>query len=339
MIQRALASCCVVLLCIFVPFRLTVADTGTNLESGPLRVFHFVLRGVDLAQSHWMVSEARAAGFNAVQVVITDGVRLDNAPWASRHDAWSKEEFVAWVDKTRASGIEVIPELKLLSHQEKFFQGREKSLMYNRSTYDPHKDETYQRVYAVIDEIIASIRPKAIHIGHDEVAGHNAGSEKKWLAAGESMLPADLFLADVLRVHAYLKERGVAVWMWGDMLIAPDEFPGMLPKHLHGTKPGYGAALRARIPRDIVICDWHYNDEQRDFPSLLKMQQEGFRVIGATFKNKSTINNFSSYAAEHRAYGMMATTWFYVQRKRWDTVSSIIRDSGMAFQRGFPDAR
>ena len=274
-----------------------------------------------------------------MQVLLTNGVQLDHAPRQPLPDTWSKQDFLSWVNDVRNQGLEVIPEIKLLTHQEKFYQDRQPGLMFNQSTYDPRKEETYQRVFSLLGEIIEAIHPKAIHIGHDEVAGINAGSKKKWLREGEEMIPAVLFLKDIFRIHDYLKQRHIQMWMWGDMLISPEEFPKMLSTHLHGFNPGYGKPLREKLPRDIVICDWHYFDDQVDFPSLSVMQTEGFRVIGATWKTEKTIRNFSRYGSQHGAYGMMATTWFHVQRKEWDTVDSIIRLSGEIFIKDFPNAK
>lgn len=304
-----------------------------------LRIFHFVLRNVDLDRAHWLVSEARAAGFNAIQVHIMDGVQLNQAPWKTRNDAWTKEQFANWVIGVQNQGMEVIPEISLLTHQEKFFQDHHPDLMFNSTTYNPLSDKTYQHVFAILDEIIEIIGPKAIHIGHDELAGNSVASKRKWLQHDEEMLPADLFLLDVLKVYNYLKQKGVETWLWGDMLISPNEFPTMLARHLHGSVSGYGKPLRDKLPKDIVICDWHYLDQQSDFPSLDIMQKEGFRVVGATWKNETTIRNFSRYAAQHNAYGMMASTWFHVQRKEWDIVKRIIEVSGEAFGKDFTDAR
>jgi hypothetical protein len=69
------------------------------------------------------------------------------------------------------------------------------------------------------------------------------------------------------------------------------------------------------------------------------MRKEGFRVIGATWKKGRTIRNFSSFAAGHGASGMIATTWFHVQRREWDVVEKIIRTSGEVFLKDFPDGR
>jgi hypothetical protein len=148
-----------------------------------------------------------------------------------------------------------------------------------------------------------------------------------------------LFLKDVLILNEHLKKKGIQTWMWGDMLISPDEVPSMKPEQMHGSMAGYGKALRDKLPRDIVICDWHYLDDQPYFPSLYMFRQEGFKVIGTTWKKEKTIHNFSLYAAKHGAEGMIATTWSHVQRKEWDVVERIIRESGEAFRKDFPDAK
>ena len=308
-------------------------------EENALRVLHFVLRDVELERAHWLVSEARKAGFNTIQVLVTDGVHLDQAPWKPRAGAWTKKEFFDWVQNVRSQGIEVVPELKLLTHQEKLFQVKYPDLMFNSTTYNPLNDKTYQRVFAILDEIIDVVNPRFISIGHDELAGNSVASKRKWLHHDEEMLPVALFLLDVLKVYNYLKKKNIETWMWGDMLIAPHEFPTMHSRHLHGSADGYGKTLRDQLPRDIVICDWHYFDDQTEFPSLSTMKNEGFRVIGSTWKKEKTIRNFSQYAAQHNAYGMMATTWFHVQRKEWDVIKRIIEVSGEAFSRDFPDAR
>jgi len=312
----------------------------TNLPK-PIRAFHFVLRAVPLEKAYWMVDEAKKAGFNVIVVQLTDGVKLDKAPWTPRSDAWSKKEFISWVEYVRNIGMEFVPEVKFLTHQEKFFQ-KESRLMFNSKTYDPRQSEVYKKVFAIIDEVIELSHPKAFHIGHDEVAGFNLKSKEKWLKPDEPVLPADLFYQDVMKIYNYLKTKNIEIWMWGDMLISPDEFlelsSGSL-KAFHGTLPGYGKDLRAKLPKDIVICDWHYKDDQEDFPSLSVMQKEGFRVIGATWVNERTIKNFSKYASKHKAYGMMATTWWHVQKRNWDVVERIIKVSGENFLKDFPDGK
>ena len=305
----------------------------------PVRALHFVLRGISMNDAKRMIDIAQVAGFNTVILALADAVNLRSYPGKPLEDAWTAEELKLIVTYATHKKITVIPEIKLLTHQEKFFGTDRPELMFNLVTYDPRVHLIYEVVYRYCDEIIRIMRPVAIHIGHDEVAGYNPWSQKKMLRSGEQMLPAELFYDDVTRIHAYLKKKGVKTWMWGDMLISSDEFPSMRPNHLHGDAPGYGKELRNKLSRDIVICDWHYNDEQSDFPSLAAIRENGFAVLGATWENLPTIKNFSSFARNHGGGGMVATTWFYVQRKEWDVVRRIIRDSGEIFRRDFPDAK
>lgn len=309
------------------------AEPSSVPAAEALRIMHFVLTGtVSPERARGFVNEAQAAGFTAVQVLLTDGVQFDHAPWIPVKTAWTKAEFLSWADYARAHGLEVIPEVKLLTHQEQFFQRQYPGLMFNTVSYDPRKDATYAVVFPFLDELIEAVHPRAIHIGHDEAFGWTVGQVSKWLKLGEVMIPADLFLRDVVRVHDYLGKKGVETWMWADMVLSPAEFPGAQTRHLHGIAAGYGKALRQQLPRDIVMCDWHYGDEQGSFPSIDIMQGEGFRVIGATWKQESATRKFSRYALSRHAYGLMATTGFHIQQNDTKMIHWIIQASGALFR-------
>lgn len=304
----------------------------------PVRAAHFVLApsspdaaAVPLRDALRILDAACNNGFNTVVVQIANSIKLDAAPKLTRRGAWEKQDMTTFLQRAETCNIDVVPELKLLTHQEKFFQEHYPNLMYNVVTYDPREDGVYDIVMPVLDEVIELMQPRAISIGHDEVIGWNRAHARKNLRDGESMLPADLFLADTLRLHGYLREKGVDTWMWGDMLFAPTEVPEMRASYLHGGPSGYGKAVRQQLPKDIVICDWHYVDQQAEFPTMTILQEEGFRVIGATWKKGDTIRQFSAYAAKHDAYGMMATIWFHVPLKEWDTVEQILSESGKHF--------
>lgn len=287
---------------------------------------------------------AQDNGFNTLIILLANNVVLKSMPSSAHSMSWTANEFVEVVGFARSHGLEVIPEVKLLNKQRMFFAKNYPNLMYNKFTYDPRNDEVYKTVFAVLDEVIGLIHPGAVHIGHDEVEGFSPWSWNKRLnpnplGESERMLPGDLFLKDVLKIHGYLSQRGVETWMWGDMLVSTEEFPTMGKGSLFGNVIGYGKLLRSQLPKDIVICDWHYADEQKDFPTLEAFEQEGFRVLGATWDKSETTRNFSSYARTHGATGMIATLWQYPRQSKWDVVERIIRESGEAFSKDFPDAK
>jgi hypothetical protein len=323
---------------------LTPAYAASTPKPQSVRALHFVLWGASVADAKRITDLAKSSGFNTLVISLGNAVKFRSLPGKLRPGAWSVDELMTFVNYAKQLGLNVIPQINLLTHQEMFFGNSHPDLMFNISTYDPRKPEVYKLVTTYIDEIISVLHPSAIHIGHDELKGflleRNIFSNEVigWLL-GEHSLPSKLFLLDVLHIHDYLSARRIETWMWGDMLISPKEFPEMLAWRLHGGALGYGKTLRTEIPRDIVICDWHYSDDQPDFPSLAAMQNEGFRVIGSTWKTSKTTQAFSRYAAQHAAYGMMATTWIQVPSKEWDVTERIIRESGEAFSKDFPDTK
>jgi len=70
-------------------------------------------------------------------------------------------------------------------------------------------------MFDVYDEYIDVIKPKMIHIGHDE-----------WWGAPVGLCPlckdkdySELFAGDVKKIHDYLGSKGIKVAMWGDYLL------------------------------------------------------------------------------------------------------------------------
>ncbi|MDP6653019.1 MAG: hypothetical protein QGF90_13085, partial [Gammaproteobacteria bacterium] len=171
----------------------------------------------------------------------------------------------------------------------------------------------------------------AVHIGHDEVSGTYNLHKKSAIRDEGRILPPELFLRDVIRLHDYLQSKGVETWMWGDMLVASEEFPRMHSSNLHG-RFGY-AQLRPKIPRDIVICAWHYWQNKPDYPSVASFTEQGNPVLGATWKKRRTVETLTQYVAglPNNSRGMIATTWFHVWRREWDIVHDIIETSGDLF--------
>lgn len=295
-----------------------------------VRAAHFVARNVELGEARRIVDIARRARFNTLVVQLADGVDFPSMGEIPRRDAWPLEEFRAFLAYARQNGLRLVPELKLLTHQEKLFRGHYPDLMYNEYTYDPRQEDTYDRVFAIVDEVLEVTGSDVLHIGHDEVEGVGPGEQK---VARVDALPADLFRKDVLRLHGYLSVRGVDTWMWGDMLVRPAEFPVMLARHLHGDR-SY-AALRGTLPADIVITDWHYADRQAEFPSAAAFVRAGHDVLGATWKHEFATEAFSRYVKGlgPKGRGMIATTWWHVQKDDWDVVEELLRMSGRHFWR------
>jgi len=306
-----------------------------------VRAFHFVLRAITLERAFWIVDTLVENQYNTIVPLITDGVDLDNQVWVSRSDSWTKLEFITFIKYAQSKGIRVVPELKLLTHQEKFFAANrtpEKILMFNKNTYNVSAASNtivYGKVYALIDELIDIIHPTAFHIGHDELAGWDSASYQTDLNYGDIVLPAGKYYNDIIYLHNYLLSKKITTWMWADMLESPSEFPTMRKNNLHGGNLlGYGKTLRDRLPKDIVLCDWHYKENLSlvTYTSLNTLTLEGFRTLGAVWLYPEA---FSKSAKLGGSKGMIATSWSYVQLRDWSTVYNIIVNSGKSFNKYF----
>lgn len=297
------------------------------------RAFHFVAEKLTRAKAKELVRRARRFKYNTIVVQLADIRPFLDPPRPPVRSGWDAGGLDSLATYVRRNGLSFVPEMKLLTHQEKFFRGVRPDLLFNSRTYDPRKQETYDVVFGILSRVVERLRPDAVHIGHDEVVGTGApgAAGGKELPAGEEPLPARLFLKDVRTVHAYLRDLGMETWMWGDMFLSTDEFPEMFPNHLHAT-PEY-RALRDSIPEGVVICDWHYFGSAEAFPSARAFADAGHDVLGSTWKREPIIWNFSRAVAElgEHGRGMIATTWFHVQREEWDLVERILRVSSEAF--------
>lgn len=296
-----------------------------------------VLRYITPEVAKAAIDRMRRGHYNLLTLSISNHVRFAALENLANNGAWSIAAFEEVLRHARESGMEVIPELRLLTHQKEFLAtGAYPELLYNEKTYDPREPGVYDIVFPLIDEVVATMNPSAIHIGHDEVYGVGEG-----LA---DALPADLFLDDTLRLHAYLTTKGVQTIMAGDMLLTPAEFPEMHPGSLNGN--AVYAALRSQLPKDIVICDWHYRQPPRGappvFPSMSTFIAEGFPVFGAGFQDPLVTDAFARHAVgmhHPRVRGMIATTWSLIRRgaqgppntDNWEAFDAILRDSAESF--------
>lgn len=318
-----------------VVFNSTAAE-NPNLDT-PVRAILVVPKNISPDHAKWVASKAKLSGFNTVLFRISRNHDFDTLVWSSDEVKWSKADIVNWIQHVKKLEMDIVPELKLLSHQEKFFKSDHADLMFNSVTYDPMKNEVYDLIFPLLNEIIDLFNPKAIHVGHDEIAGHNRRSRKRWLSSDEQTLPAELFLFHLSKIEKYLKERNIKTWIWGDMILSPEEFPKMLQRHLHGDFPGYGAELRRKLSRELVIVDWHNFDEGKDFQSLKTMKNEGFTVIGSSWKNRTTMKNFVDYASRNSANGMLFTPWgMFLDHKKGE-LQDLITQYGDLFFKAFPD--
>jgi hypothetical protein len=220
----------------------------------------------------------------------------------------------------RKLGIRLIPEFQSLGHQS--WEGETFPLltMYpmfdttpgafpgNQGVYcrewDPLNPAVTKIVFQLMDEIIDAFRADAIHVGMDEI--FLLGSELSPSTKGQN--PAVLFAKAVNDLHQHLvRERHVEMLMWGDRLIdGKSNDLGEWEASMNGT-----AAAINLIPKDIIICPWHYEPREA-YPSIPMFLDKGFRVLPAGWNKLEATTALIAYSRQFdgpRLLGYMFTTW------------------------------
>ena len=135
----------------------------------------------------------------------------------------------------------------------------------------------------LIDEIVEAFDSDGIHVGMDEVflldSEHAPNTKDKD--------PAMLFAQVINEFHDhFVEEKGLEMFMWGDRLIDGEVYPyGEYESSLNGTAPAVD-----RIPKDIVICDWHYEPMQ-SYSSIPMFLEKGFKVLPSSFRKTNAVES------------------------------------------------
>jgi Glycosyl hydrolase family 20, catalytic domain len=170
--------------------------------------------------------------------------------------------------------------------------------------WDPLNPKVWPIVFQLMDELIDAFQADAFHVGMDEV--FLIGSESSPSTKGKDT--AVLFADAVKKIYSHLvRKRRVEMLMWGDRLIDGKKFDlGEWEASTNGT-----AAAIDLIPKDIIICPWHY--ELKDsYPSIPMFIDKGFRVLPAGWKNVEATKALIKFTESHSGPGMLGylfTTW------------------------------
>jgi hypothetical protein len=128
-----------------------------------------------------------------------------------------KQEVRDFARDAEALGLEIVPEIQGLSHSYYIAiphrELAEDPAMPWPDSYCPSNPESYRVLFNVMDEYIEVLRPKRVHIGHDE---WRAGA---FCSRCRGKDPGRLYAEDVLKIERHLEEKGLEVWMWGDHLV------------------------------------------------------------------------------------------------------------------------
>ena len=179
--------------------------------------------------------------------------------------------------------------------------------IYCRS-YCPLHPAVHPILFDVIDELMDAFHADTFHAGMDEV----------FILADEDCprckgkLTSDLFANEVIAVHDHLAQSHRQLWIWGDRLIdGATTGAGKWEGSFNGTWPAID-----RIPRDVTICDWHYD---ASIPGAEYFAMHGLNVVSCPWRKKDValaevqavrdLREHANAPVAERALGVMSTTW------------------------------
>jgi hypothetical protein len=268
---------------------------------------------------------------NTLLLLVDYNYQFESYPQLRDSIALSKADVKKIVAVCRKNNIRIIPQINMLGHQswanhtgkllEQFPQFDETpgvkipanyvwpndDFLYCKS-YCPLHPDVHKVTFAVIDELCDAYETDAFHAGMDEI--FYLGDDNCPRCSGIDK--AELFAGEVtsLRNHLALKNR--ELWIWGDRFIN-GKMTG-----IGFWEASYNYTWRAidMVPKDIVICDWHY---ERPDQTAVYFAMNGFRVVTCPWRTPPTaviqtddMAKFRKYATPEmkpKYYGMMQTTW------------------------------
>jgi hypothetical protein len=141
-------------------------------------------------------------------------------------------------------------------------------------SYCPQHPQLHEVIFALIDEVCDAFEADAFHAGMDEV--FYIGEDQCPRCKGHNK--AELFANEVTAIREHLRPSNRQLWLWGDRLIDGETSGlGEWEASRNDTYPAIDL-----IPKDVVICDWHYN---RADQTPVYFAIKGLDVVSCAWKN------------------------------------------------------
>lgn len=296
-------------------------QTTPKLPPLPRRGIHVFAGGQDVVPAlERLVGEiAPSLGQNWVILEVGAGFQYTSHPECADANPLTKADARKLAALARDKSIQLVPMYNCLGHQS--WHADVGALLRAHPEFNeaPDMDPTAEGFYCMswcpsnpavnvivfdlFDELLDAFEATAFHVGMDEVfiIGHCPKCKDTPHAA--------LFAKAVNDCHSHLVEqRKVEMQMWGDRLLdAATMGYGEWDSSANDTWPAIDM-----VPKDIVVCDWHYGLDNPDFPSIRFFQDKGLRVWPAGWNREESIRRFIEVSRKEsgpRMLGYLCTTW------------------------------
>lgn len=228
-----------------------------------------------------------------------------------------KEEVADLARWVRRHHIDLVPQLPSFTHSYYLLtEHRDLAAVPQNKwpdIYCPSNPKSYSLVFEVYDEYIDVLKPKTIHIGHDEL----------FLPVGVSPQCTDndigeLYGEDVKKIHDHLVSRGIKTALWGDMLLQSVRGVGLQKKKAPDGWTYYSPGgltpeqVERLIPKDCLIYNWFWKDDPDETgPAELNedhLDKMGFKQIFGNFE--PDIEHYETRKKRPTLLGGAPSAWF-----------------------------
>ncbi|MBL9134268.1 MAG: family 20 glycosylhydrolase [Verrucomicrobiales bacterium] len=270
-------------------------------------------------------------GLNTLILRVDYHFQYESHPELRAEGALSRSQVKQLADACRSRGIRIVPQINLLGHQswasqlgnllkvypdfdetpwvtmpEKYAWPNADGL-YCKS-YCPLHPKVHAVVFALVDELCDAFETDAFHAGMDEV--FYIGEARCPRCGGKDK--AELFAGELKKIRDHLAAKKRTLWIWGDRLIdGKTTGIGEWEASLNQTHPAVDL-----IPKDIVICDWHY---ERADPTAAMFALKGFPVVTCPWnrpevgvrqvRDMMELRENSTREVRGRLRGVVQTVW------------------------------
>ncbi len=178
----------------------------------------------------------------------------------------------------------------------------------NSNFYNPFLESSYVYIFNLYNELLKIYNPSVLLISHDEIQGLSDYASQ----SGRNV--ADILSIALRKIHDWLSHRNVVTAMWGDMFLDYSKWNNKVGD-ANSQNPFFNSGAThfsiQKIPSDILILDWHYDDKQ-DFDSIKYFRQNGFNVIGSSWHNPLATQTLAQSSKKYGGAGVIATDWGFL---------------------------
>jgi len=231
----------------------------------------------------------------------------------------TKEEVRELAEFAREHYVDVVPEIQSLTHTYYLTLAHRDIAEIPEAawpdSYDPSNPKSYDLLFDVIDEYLEVLRPEWVHIGHDE-----------W-RAGVKGNTGELYGRDVVKIHHYLKSRGVGTMMWADHLVKGHNMKARIPEapaegvwYAYPSTEGAAEIISAQA-RDILMLNWSWGV---DPTSDAQLRDHGWTQIFGNFDGARQYEKWHDRLAQPGVLGAEMSTWCLADESSYGQNGSLL---------------